>query len=86
MEKCLINLLRKEFFMNSALADYKKELVSEINNIPEEYLYNLLQIIRLFRESIDLKPAVDSFRQGWKEVISGEIIPETELWDGIDGK
>jgi hypothetical protein len=42
----------------------------------------LLQIVRLFRQSITLKPAVDSFRQGWQEVIKGEILPIETLWVG----
>jgi uncharacterized damage-inducible protein DinB len=33
-----------------------EELIGEIEQIPEEYLPNLLQIIRLFRQSVTLKP------------------------------
>ena len=50
---------------------------------PQEYPPNLLQIVRLFRESVMLKPAEDSFRQGWKETMAGETRPVSELWDGI---
>jgi len=32
-----------------------------------------------------IKPAEESFKQGWKEALRGEIIPISELWDGIDG-
>jgi len=52
--------------------------------MPEEYLPNLLQIIRLFRESVALKPAETSFRKGWREALAGETMPVSELWEGID--
>ncbi|MCD6209946.1 MAG: hypothetical protein OCU20_04235 [Methanophagales archaeon] len=52
--------------------------------MPEEYLPNLLQIIRLFRESVALKPAEASFRKGWREALAGETMPVSELWEGID--
>ncbi|CAD6493718.1 MAG: hypothetical protein LAKADJCE_00567 [Candidatus Argoarchaeum ethanivorans] len=39
---------------------------------------------RLIRESVVLKPAEDSFRQGWKETMAGETRPVSELWDDID--
>ena len=65
---------------------YKEQLVREIKDTPEEYLPNLLQIVRLFRESVALKPAEDSFRQGWKEALAGETRPVSELWEGIDAE
>jgi hypothetical protein len=40
----------------------------------------------LFRESVELKPAEVSFRQGWKEAIANDIGPVSELWDGIDAE
>jgi len=63
---------------------YTEQLIQEIKAMPEEYLPNLLNIVRLFRESIVLKPAESSFRQGWKEAMSGETLPIEELWTGID--
>jgi len=65
---------------------YEKELVREIKETPEEYLPNLLQIVRLFRESVALKPAEASFRQGWKEALAGETRPVSQLWEGIDAE
>jgi hypothetical protein len=38
--------------------------MEEIEQTPEEYLPNLLQIIREFRENVTLKSAEESFRQG----------------------
>ena len=36
------------------------------------------------RESMTLKPAEESFRQGWQEALRGETRPVSELWEGID--
>jgi len=72
--------------MEGQLPLYKKKLALEIKNIPEEYLPNLIQIVRLFRESVTLKPAEVSFLQGWKEGLSGETRPLAGLWDGIDAE
>ncbi len=63
---------------------YEEQLDCEIKKLPGEYLPNLLQIVRLFRESVTLKPAEDSFRQGWKESMAGETRPVSELWGGIN--
>jgi len=70
--------------MATKLITYEEQLAYEIEKLPGEYLPNLLQIVRLFRESVTLKPAEDSFRQGWKESMAGETLPVSELWNGID--
>lgn len=69
--------------MSAEISVYERQLIREIKGTPEEYLPNLLQIIRLFRESVVLKPAEASFRQGWKEAMAGETRPVSELWEGI---
>jgi len=65
---------------------YEEQLVREIKATPKEYLPNLLQIVRLFRESVALKPAEASFRRGWQEALTGETRPVSELWEGIDAE
>jgi hypothetical protein len=72
--------------MAANVAAYEEQLVREIRDTPEEYWPNLLQIVRLFRESVALKPAEASFRQGWKEALAGEIRPVSDLWEGIDAE
>ena len=62
---------------------YERRLVHEIKNTPEEYLPNLLQIVRLFRESVALNPAEASFRQGWEEAQEGKTLPVSRLWEGM---
>jgi hypothetical protein len=70
--------------MTSQVATFEKQLVREIKATPPEYWPNLLQLIRLFRETIVLKPAEDTFRAGWKDAMTGQTRPVSELWDGID--
>lgn len=72
--------------MSAKISVYEKQLIREIKGTPEEYLPHLLQIVRLFRESVTLKPADASFRQGWREALSGETRPISELWENIDAE
>jgi len=70
--------------MNTYQATYAERITQEIKQTPEEYLPLLLEMIHLFRQGITLKPAEDSFRQGWHEALKGETLPVDELWTGID--
>ena len=65
---------------------YVEQIGQEVRQTPDEYLPMLLQIVRVFRESVTLKPAGESFRQGWKEVMQGETLPVSELWSGVDAE
>jgi hypothetical protein len=64
----------------------KEQVIQEVKSVPEEYLPNLLQIVRLFRESVVLKSAEASFRKGWEETLAGETMSVSELWEGIDAE
>ncbi len=63
-----------------------EKILAEVKQTPEEYLPNLLEMIRLFRESLTLKSAEESFRQGWYEAMTDDTIPVSQLWDGIDAE
>ena len=63
---------------------YTEKIEQEIHKTPDEYLPMLLEMVRLFRQSVALKPADESFRQGWKEAIKGETMPISELWTNLD--
>ena len=65
---------------------YEEELIKEVRETPEEYYPNLLQIVRLFRERVVLKPAEASFRQGWQEAQLGQTKPVSELWKDIEAE
>jgi hypothetical protein len=65
---------------------YLKRVVAEVNAVPEEYLPLLLQMIRSYRENVDLKPAAESFQKGWQEAKAGESVLLKHLWVGIHGE
>ncbi len=71
---------------NASKTEVLEQVIQEIQQTPQEYLPSLLQIIRLFRESVTLKSAEESFRQGWQEAMTGNTLPVSQLWDGIDGE
>lgn len=64
--------------------DYRDQVLAELDALPDEYLPFVVQLMRTFRESITLKPAAVSFRQGWDEAQRGITYPIATLWDGID--
>jgi hypothetical protein len=70
--------------MTTATQICRDKLLEEIDALPAEYMPFLLQMMRAFRESVTLKPAGESFRQGWSEAQSGMTYPVDTLWDGID--
>lgn len=65
-------------------AQYVEKIEQEIQKTPDEYLPMLLEMVRLFRQSVALKPADESFRQGWKEALNGETMPISELWNNLE--
>jgi hypothetical protein len=65
-------------------SEKQRELLAELEGLPEEYYPFLLQMIRNYRESVLLQPAADSFRRGWEEAQSGDTVPVDRLWEGLD--
>lgn len=72
--------------MNEYVITYRERLQQEIEALPGEYLPALLDIVRVYRQSVTLKPAVASFEQGWREAMNGETFPLSALWDDIDAE
>ena len=70
--------------MSVLQSDQQRQLLAELESLPEEYFPFLLQMIRNYRESVLLQPAADSFRRGWKEAQNGDTLPADRLWEGID--
>jgi len=70
--------------MSSPLSKNQRQLLAELEGLPEEYYPLLLQLVRTYRESVLLKPAAESFRRGWEEAQGGETLPLERLWEGID--
>ena len=67
-------------------SSYRKQVVAEVEAVPAEFLPFLLQMIRAYRDSVSLKPAAESFRQGWKEAQAGQTVSIKHLWGGINGE
>ena len=64
--------------------EYRAQVLREIHNLPDEYLPYLLQLVQTFRESVTLKSSSESFKQGWHEAQTQQILPLDALWNGID--
>lgn len=65
--------------MATTTTPYRDQVLAELASLPDEYLPFILQLMRTFRESIMLKPAAASFRQGWHEAQQGDTYPVTTL-------
>jgi hypothetical protein len=72
--------------MSNATASFEETLLDEIRQTPQEYLPNLLQIVRLYRESVTLKSAESSFKKGMEEALDGNTRLISDLWEGIDAE
>jgi len=53
------------------------KLLLEIQQTPEEYLPNLLQIVRLFRESVTLKPVRSPASKAMDEIKNPDPVKKT---------
>lgn len=65
---------------------YERAIAQEVTKTPPEYLPALLRLVRVFRESMELKPAEKSFEKGWREARSGDTVPVDQLWEGMSGR
>lgn len=62
----------------------QERLLSEIKQVPPEYLPALLTIVHSFRESVAFDSAENSFEKGWKEVSENNLKPIEDLWQGLE--
>lgn len=60
---------------------YQNQVLEELDKIPVEFMPSLLKLVQAFREGVTLTSAEDTFHQGWKEALTGEVHPISELWD-----
>jgi hypothetical protein len=65
---------------------YRERVLAAIDTLPEEYLPFVLQLVQTLHDTIMLKPAAASLRQGLLEVKQGVTYPIEQLWDGIDAE
>ena len=70
----------------TTIHEFRRQILAELDAVPEEFHTLILQMIRTYRESVALKPAADSFAQGWREARSGQVRPIKQLWEGMVAK
>lgn len=64
--------------------DYLKQLHQQIDQTPEEYRGLLLRIVHSFVEGVTLPSAKDSFSDGWRDVLHGNVHDIDTLWDDVN--
>lgn len=70
--------MNEQNLMEVRLSEPMAELLKEIQQTPEEYLPNLLQMIRLFRQSVTMKAAQsDTWQKAIDEINNPD--PETKV-------
>jgi hypothetical protein len=72
--------------MSTTTIVYREQVLAAIDTLPDEYLPFVLRLVQTLHDSVTLKPAAASFRQGWFEVKQGITYPIDELWDEIDAE
>ncbi len=70
--------------MTTSTTTYRQQVLTELDTVPDEYLPFVLQMLRSFHDNVLLKPAEESFQQGWQEAQHGETYPVSTLWHDID--
>lgn len=63
---------------------YRKQIIAEINDLPDEYLLFFINILHNFRETLLPASAELSLKQGLLEALHGQTYPIDELWDDLD--
>lgn len=65
-----------------------RELVEQIDQLPTDDQRKILEILK-HRFSEDEEEVIDiheEFRQAWREAMTGEEIPLSELWDALNAE
>jgi hypothetical protein len=71
------------------------KIIQELRDIPEDKLAEIYDLIHYFRiglerdssaEETPTEIVIAGIRQGIKEALSGQTIPLSEMWEGIDAE
>ncbi|MBE9235182.1 hypothetical protein IQ227_03780 [Anabaena aphanizomenioides LEGE 00250] len=71
------------------------KIIQELRDIPEDKLAEIYDLIHYFRiglerdssaEETPTEIVIEGIRQGIKEALSGQTIPLSEMWEGIDAE
>lgn len=71
------------------------KIVQELRDIPEDKLAEIYNLIHYFRIGLEVELSVEEtpteiviegIHQGIREALSGQTIPLSEMWKGIDAE
>lgn len=71
------------------------KIIQELRDIPEDKLAEIYDIIHYFRialkgdfstEETPTEIVIEGIQQGIREALSGQTIPLSEMWEGIDAE
>jgi hypothetical protein len=71
------------------------KIIQELRDIPEDKLAEIYDIIYYFRiglerelsaEETPTEIVIEGIHQGIREALSGQTIPLSEMWEGIDAE
>ena len=71
------------------------KIIQELREIPEDKLAEIYDIIHYFRiglerelsaEETPTEIVIEGMHQGIREALSGQTIPLSEMWEGIDAE
>jgi hypothetical protein len=71
------------------------KIIQELRDIPEDKLAEIYELIHSFRINLERESSADEtpteiviegIHQGIREALSGQTIPLSEMWEGIDAE
>ena len=71
------------------------KIIQELQDIPEDKLAEIYDIIHYFRLGLERELSaeetpneivIEGIHQGIREALSGQTIPLSEMWEGIDAE
>lgn len=72
-----------------------QKIIQELQDIPENKLAEIYELIHSFRINLERESSADEtpteiviegIHQGIREALSGQSIPLSEMWEGIDAE
>lgn len=72
-----------------------EKIVQELRDIPEDKLAEIYNLIHYFRIGLERETSaeetpteivIEGIHQGIREALSGQTIPLSEMWEGIDAE
>ena len=69
------------------------KIIQELRDLPEDKLAEIYELIHSFRINLERESSVDEtpteiviegIHQGIREALSGQTIPLSQMWEGID--